>query len=143
MREFNLPTIYVRAFAIISERTRTRIARLESNVSMTDDYVSAVPRNHPGSREISVKSHISWIALLHLGIPTRVSSVIINCEVMIRRYTEAANGTGIAFEDGSRHTFCSRQRPQLAFSQLPGADGVQRGRPLALFTGAPWQYNRP
>ena len=51
-------------------------------------------------------------------------------------------GLDIAFEDGSRHTFCSRQRPQLAFSQLPGADGVQRGRPLALFTGA-WQYNRP
>ena len=51
MHEFNLPTISMRAFAIISERTRTRIARLESNVSMTDDCIEAVPRNHPGSRE--------------------------------------------------------------------------------------------
>lgn len=48
---------------------------------------------------------------------------------------EAANGTRIEFDDGSRHTFCSRQRPQLFFS-APAEGGVQRGRPLALITGA-------
>ena len=33
-------------------------------------------------------------------------------------YVEAANGTDIAFDDGSHHTFCSRQRPQLFFSEV-------------------------
>jgi len=47
---------------------------------------------------------------------------------------EAANGTAVKFDDGSTHTFCSRQRPQLHFSE-PARDGVQHGRPLALFTG--------
>ena len=49
---------------------------------------------------------------------------------------EAANGTNIPFDDGSVHTFCSRQRPQLVFEAPAGADGVQRSRPLALITGA-------
>ena len=50
-------------------------------------------------------------------------------------YVEAANGTNIPFDDGSHHTFCSRQRPQLYFSEV-AKDGVQHGRPLVLFTGA-------
>ena len=35
----------------------------------------------------------------------------------------------VPFDDGSTHTFCSRQRPQLFFSEAAGLDGVQRGRP--------------
>jgi hypothetical protein len=49
-------------------------------------------------------------------------------------YVQAANGTDIAFDDGSHHTFCSRQRPQLLFSEV-AKDGVQHGRPLVLFSG--------
>merc|ERR1712137_405802 len=46
----------------------------------------------------------------------------------------AGAGTNISFEDGSTHTFCSRQRPTLYFSE-PARDGVQHGVPLVLFTG--------
>ena len=56
-------------------------------------------------------------------------------------YVEAGNGTDIQFDDGTVHTFCSRQRPQLFFSEVAGADGVQRGRPLVLFTGAQHGFN--
>ena len=56
-------------------------------------------------------------------------------------YVEAASGTDIKFDDGSTHTFCSRQRPQLLFSEPAGADGIQRGRPLVLFTGAQHGFN--
>ena len=45
----------------------------------------------------------------------------------VYRYTEAANGTGIVFDDGSRHTFCSRQRPQLLFSHLAGTRSASTG----------------
>ncbi len=51
-------------------------------------------------------------------------------------YVPAANGTNIRFEDGSLHTFCSRQRPQIFFSQPIDFNGVQRGHPVVLFTGA-------
>ena len=56
-------------------------------------------------------------------------------------YVQAGNGTNIAFDDGTAHTFCSRQRPQIYFSEVAGADGVQRGRPLVLFTGAQHGFN--
>lgn len=56
-------------------------------------------------------------------------------------YIEAANGTDIRFDDGTTHTFCSRQRPQVLFSEVAGMDGVQRGRPLVLFTGAQHGFN--
>jgi hypothetical protein len=49
---------------------------------------------------------------------------------------EAANGTDIQFDDGSVHTFCSRQRPQLMFSEAADTNGVQHGRPLVFITGA-------
>ena len=50
--------------------------------------------------------------------------------------TPAATGTNISFDDGSVHTFCSRQRPQLLFEEPPDSDGTQRGRPMLFFTGA-------
>lgn len=46
----------------------------------------------------------------------------------------ASEARSIQFDDGSTHTFCSQQRPQLFFSELP-KDGVQHGMPLILFTG--------
>ena len=47
----------------------------------------------------------------------------------------AASGTNVSFDDGSVHTFCSRQRPQLLFENPPDPDGTQRGRPALFFTG--------
>lgn len=47
---------------------------------------------------------------------------------------EAATAQNVSFDDGSQHTFCSQQRPQLYFSTLPH-DGVQYGRPLIFFSG--------
>jgi len=49
--------------------------------------------------------------------------------------TVAASGTGVRFDDGSTHTFCSRQRPQLSFGAPPDADGLQAAAPTLLFTG--------
>lgn len=46
----------------------------------------------------------------------------------------AAEARNITFDDGTQHTFCSQQRPQLHFSE-PASDGVQLGHPIAMFTG--------
>jgi len=47
----------------------------------------------------------------------------------------AAEARNHSFSDGTKHTFCSQQRPALHFSELP-KNGVQHGRPLAFFSGA-------
>jgi len=47
----------------------------------------------------------------------------------------AAEARNVSFDDGTTHTFCSQQRPQLHFSE-PARDGVQYGHLVALFSGA-------
>ena len=50
--------------------------------------------------------------------------------------TAAASGANVSFSDGSTHTLCSRQRPQLHFAAPPDADGLQASAPTLFFTGA-------
>ena len=93
------------------------------------------PQAGPYLRIHRRQDRAQWLALqLRAGNPQHHRSNP-GCAFQ-RSCGQAANGTEIPFDDGSVHTFCSRQRPQLFFSEV-ARDGVQHGRPLVLFSGKP------